>query len=304
VSRRRATILEARALLRVAGPEARSFLQGVVSNDVAKVAPDRALWAALLTPQGKFLHEFFLTADPAADDDPGALLLDCEAERRADLKRRLSVYKLRAKAEIGEADEHLCVVALFGDGALGALDLPAEVGHARTLAPGGLAYVDPRLPELGARAVLPRAALDDTLDGLGFARAELAEYDALRISLGVPDGSRDLEPDKALLLENGFDELHGVDWQKGCFVGQELTARMKYRALVKKRLLPLAFDGPAPPPGAAIEQDGKEVGTLRSVVDGVGLALLRLDAVERAPQAALRAGEATARPMKPGWLKV
>lgn len=298
----RATILEDRGLLRVAGPEARAFLQGVVSNDVEKVAPDRALWSALLTPQGKFLHEFFLMPDPASDDDPGVLLLDCEHARRADLKRRLGMYKLRAKAEITEADEDLCIVALFGKQALAALDLPDEPGRARRLASQGLVYVDPRLPELGARAVLPRPDVDDTLASLGFARVEPTDYDALRIPLGVPDGSRDLEPEKALLLENGFDELHGVDWQKGCFVGQELTARTKYRALVKKRLLPVSIDGPPPPPGTAVERDGKAVGTLRSTVDGMGLALLRLEAVESAPADALRAGESKVRPTKPDWL--
>jgi len=300
---RRATILEGRGLLRVAGPEARPFLQGVVSNDVEKVMPDRALWSALLTPQGKFLHEFFLTPDPARIDDPTALLLDCEVERRADLKRRLGIYKLRAKVEISEAGADLCVVALFGEEALSVLDLPAEVGCVRRLEPGGLAYVDPRLPALGARAVLSRAAVDGVLDSLGFARVGPADYDALRIPLGVPDGSRDLEPEKALLLENGFDELHGIDWQKGCFVGQELTARTKYRALIKKRLLPLTIDGPTPSPGTAVEHDGKEVGTLRSAVDGVGLALLRLEAVAAAPEGALRAADATVHPTKPDWLK-
>lgn len=307
-SARRAAFLETRALLSVAGPDSRDFLQGVVSNDVAKVTSARAQWSALLTPQGKFLHEFFVTPDPARLDDPNALLLDCEAERRADLKRRLAIYKLRAKAEIAETDEALCVLALFGDEALDALELPAQAGHLRDLAPGGLVpgglvYVDPRLPALGARALVPRAAVDALLDALDFARVPPADYDALRIPLGVPDGSRDLEPEKALLLENGFDELQGVDWQKGCFVGQELTARTKYRALIKKRLLPLIIDGPTPPPGTAVEYEGKEIGTLRSVADGVGLALLRLEAVDKAPEGALSAGGATVHPRKPDWLK-
>jgi len=307
VSERRATILETRGLLRIAGPEARPFLQGVVSNDIEKVAPHRALWAALLTPQGKFLHEFFLTPDPANANDPTAMLLDCEIARRADLKRRLGIYKLRAKVEITEVGEEfcedLCIVALFGERALTVLDLPAEAGTARDLETGGLVYVDPRLPELGARAVLPRSAVDDVLEALGFVRVESADYDAVRIPLGVPDGSRDLEPEKALLLESGFDELHGVDWQKGCFVGQELTARTKYRALIKKRLLPLIIDGPAPPPGTSVERDGKEVGTLRSAVNGVGLALLRMEAVDAASEGAFRAGGATVHPIKPDWLK-
>jgi folate-binding protein YgfZ len=136
----------------------------------------------------------------------------------------------------------------------------------------------------------------------GFEAAELADYDALRIGLGLPDGSRDMEVEKAILLENGFDELGGVDWDKGCYMGQELTARTKYRALIKKRLLPVRIDGPTPPPDTPILTNGKEVGRLRSSAKGQALALLRLEALNGdAPE--LVAGEAKLSPQRPDWLR-
>ena len=153
-----------------------------------------------------------------------------------------------------------------------ALDLPPEAGRARAFAEGWLC-VDPRLPELGLRAILPRATFENALEETGFHPTELGAYDRLRIGLGVPDGSRDMEVDKAILLECGFDELNGVDWGKGCFMGQELTARTKYRALIKKRLLPVQIEGPVPESGATVFSGDKEIGTLRSTTDDLGLAL-------------------------------
>ncbi len=294
-----ALILESRALLRVQGADARDFLQGMVSNDMEKLRPERAIWAAFLTPQGKFLHEFFLCLDPNAETE--TILIDCEAARRADLKRRLTLYKLRAKATIEEAGEDLAVAALFGPGTAAALTLPEEAGAAAPF-DRGLAYMDPRLPGLGARAVLPRDRAEAALRDAGFGSASPADYDRLRISQGVPDGSQDLEIERSPLLENGFDELNGVDWDKGCFMGQELTARTKYRALIKKRLLPVTIAGPAPDPGTPVMRDGKAVGTMRSVAGDLGLALLRLDALED-PTVALTAGDAQVTARKPDWAR-
>lgn len=291
-----AVVLQHRGVIRVAGADRRDFLQGIVSNDVERVTPERAVWAAFLTPQGKFLHEFFI-----AEKDE-TFLLDCEAERAADLLRRLKLYKLRAQVTL-EPAEDWAVVAAFGAEALAKLALAAEPGRARAFA-GGLAFVDPRLPALGARLLLPREDLQKTL--AGFAIGGLADFDALRIAAGVPDGSRDLEVEKATLLESGFDELHGVDWDKGCYMGQELTARMKYRGLAKKRLVPVEIAGPAPEAGTPILRDGKEAGYLRSAVarnggTAVGLALLRLEALEGGTP--LMAGEARVVPNKPAWAK-
>jgi folate-binding protein YgfZ len=288
-----ALMLETRGVLRVAGDDRQAFLQGIVSNDVAKAGPERALWSAFLTPQGKFLHEFFLV------EWQDAYLLDGEAARLADLRRRLSIYKLRSKVSVEDVSADFAVAALFGGAALSTLGLAEAPGSAVPFA-GGLAYTDPRLAALGARALLPRDGAEAALEAAGCAPATLADYDRLRMSLGVPDGSRDLEVEKSILLENGFDELHGVDWDKGCFLGQELTARTKYRALIKKRLLPVEIDGPAPAPGTPVLAGGKEAGVMRSATDGLGLALLRLEYLDE-DGSALTAGEARLTPKKPDW---
>jgi folate-binding protein YgfZ len=138
---------------------------------------------------------------------------------------------------------------------------------------------------------------------MGLRRGDPVEYDRLRLSLGVADGSKDLVLEKAILLEAGFDELNGVDWKKGCYMGQELTARTKYRGLVKKRLMPVRVDGPLPAPGTPVMLGDQEAGELRSGSDGLALALLRLDAVEAAAGTGrkLSAGEATLEPVKPPW---
>jgi folate-binding protein YgfZ len=281
-----------RGILAVAGPDRRAFLQGLVSNDVERVAIDRAVYAALLTPQGKYLHDFVMVA--AGEE----IWLDAEAARLADLKRRLSIYRLRAKVEIAERPE-LAVAAIFGAGALAALGLPAQPGAARPQ-DGGVVCVDPRLAALGARAILPPSCLDGLAPAL--TRGEFAAYDRHRLALGIPDGSRDLVPDKTILLEAGFDELNGVDWQKGCYVGQELTARTKYRGLIKKRLFPVHIDGRAPAPGTIVKSEGKEAGELRSARDGMGLALLRLEAV--AEGHSLAVDGATLAPVRPDWMQV
>jgi hypothetical protein len=289
-----ALILEHRGVLRAEGADLRSFLQGIVSNDVEQVAPERAIWTAFLTPQGKFLHEFFIV------EQDGVFLLDGEAARLDDLQRRLSLYKLRAKVALADARSDFKVAALFGPDALSRLGLPAEAGAAKAFG-GGRVFCDPRLPALGARAILPRTSAESTLSEAGFAAGDLAAYDRLRLSLGVPDGSRDLEVEKSILLENGFDELHGVDWDKGCYMGQELTARTRYRALIKKRLLPVAIEGPTPVAGTPVLAGGKDAGVMRSAAAGIGLALLRLDALDGAETGELIAGEARLTPRKPDW---
>jgi len=285
-------VLEARGILAVSGADRRSFLQGLVSNDVEKIAPGRAVYAALLTAQGKYLHDFIMVQEGEA------ILLDAEAARLADLKRRLSIYRLRAKVELAERPE-LAVAAVFGAGAAGALGLPDTPGAARAIA-GGVALVDPRLAELGARLIADRGSLARPAER--FDHADFAAYDRHRLALGVPDGSRDLAIEKSILLESGFDELNGVDWQKGCYIGQELTARTKYRGLIKKRLFPVEIEGPAPAPGALVMLDGKEAGEMRSAQDGLGLALLRLDAVDKG--GVLSADTARLTPLRPDWMHI
>ena len=285
-------LADQRGLVAISGDDRAAFLQGLVSNDVTRVSAERAVYAALLTPQGRFLHDFFI----AAVGD--TLYLDCEAQRRDDLRRRLSIYRLRSKVVLADASAEFAVALLYGTGPRERLGLNDEPGAARPWE-GGVAYVDPRLPELGARTILPRARAGEILARAGLVPGNAGDYDRLRLSLGVPDGSRDLPVEKAILLENGFDELHGIDWQKGCYMGQELTARTRYRGLVRKRLLPVEVDGPLPAPGTIIAAGDKEAGEMRSGIDGLGLALLRLEHLGDGQE--LRCGDSRLKPHRPAW---
>ena len=274
-----------RALISLSGEDRQAFLQGLVSNDVAKVTPTQAIYAAFLTAQGKYLHDIFIAADGER------LLIECEAARRADLLRRLSLYKLRSKVALAE-ENNLSVGLWFGEGTLGELHLSAKAGEARAER-GGVMFVDPRLAALGARGYLPASSLPAET-------GSREDYDHLRMSLGVPDGSRDLPVEKAILLENGFDELNAIDWDKGCYMGQELTARTRYRGLVRKRLMPVAIEGPPPEFGAPLLLGDKEAGEMRSASGDIGLALVRLEALG---QGALTSGASRLSPAKPDWAK-
>jgi folate-binding protein YgfZ len=245
------TILPNRGVLRLSGPDRVTFLQGLVSNDVRAVAPDRAVYACLLTPQGKFLHDFFLIADGES------LLLDCEADRRDDLARRLKMFRLRSKVDIADCDG-FAVVALLGDE-----PIPA----------GAIVVADPRIAALGRRVLAS--------SGTPAPSESYAAYDRLRMSLAVPDGSRDMEVGKAILLENNIDQLNGIAWDKGCYMGQELTARTRYRGLIKKRLMPVAIEGVAPAIGTPLIENGVEVGEMRGSDGDLGLARVKLDVLRR-----------------------
>ena len=292
-------LLEERSIIAVGGPEARAFLQGLISNDVNKVTAGRAVYAALLTPQGKFLHEFFI-----AELD-GTLLLDCEAARAADLLKRLTLYRLRSKVELKDRAADFRVAAVFGTDAAAALGLGDEAGAAKPLS-GGVAFIDPRLATMGARAVLPAATASEALAALGLEAAAQEDYHRHRLALGVPDGSKDVAVDKAFLLESNFEELNAIDFKKGCYVGQELTARTKYRGVVRKRLFKVAIEGPLPEPGTPIMRGDKEAGTMRSGLDHAGIALLRLEDVEAAAASGepLTAGSARLKAEKPDWVKL
>ena len=248
-----------RALLRISGPDAAGFLNPLISSDVASEA-GRAVYAALLTPQGKFLHDFLVYTAGEGD-----LLVDVAAERRADLKRRLTLYRLRARVELAEIEDWQGY-ALFGSGRMP--EMPE----------GSVLFTDPRLPALGWRLWLP-AGIDSGGVAPPLTITSLAAYEAHRIALGVPEGVRDIEIDKGLLLENHFEALNGVDFRKGCYIGQELTARTKYRGLLKKQLYRVEGRANLPATGTPITAGGQEVGQLRSVSGSSGLALLRLDAV-------------------------
>jgi folate-binding protein YgfZ len=263
----RLAALPSRAVLQIEGEDRVAFLQGLVSNDVAEAVPGRAVWAALLTPQGKWLADFFIFCKGEQ------LLLDCERQQVDSIRQRLARFRLRSKVAIQAAEGLAVYVAWDGTPRVDAIAAP-----------------DPRLPDAGWRllsaAALPTTALE-------------ADWDRHRLALGLPEGSRDLEPEKTVLLEAGFDELHGVSWTKGCYMGQELTARTKYRGLVKRRLVPVAIDGPLPTPGTPVLRDGSEVGTMRSGIEGNGLAVLRLEAME----SALTCGGAKLTPRIPTWMQ-
>jgi len=283
-----------RALIAVRGPDRESFLQALISNDMDRVGKGEAIWAALLTPQGKFLHEFFVFACPDENGED-AIWLDCEALRREDLVTRLARYRLRAKISV-LAEDSLAVGVTWDEGPTGA---PGILNHVD----GGVVYTDPRLAAAGRRWAVPPAHIDRVWADVP--RGQPQDYDAFRMSLGLPDGSRDMEVEKALLLENGFEELHGVDYDKGCYIGQELTARTHYRALIKKRLLPVAVSGIAPPPGTTLTLDGVEAGEMRSAIGDWGLALVKLEPWRKAPGEMLTAASgARLRPVVPDWMQL
>jgi folate-binding protein YgfZ len=261
-----------RGVVEVTGGDRLSFLQGLVSNDVAAAGPGRAVWAALLTPQGKWQADFFVFA--AAD----RLLLDCARDQAGMIVTALSRFRLRAKVALRDASADFAVAAGWGEASMP--DSP-------------LAAPDPRLAEAGWRALAaaPFAA-----------EADAAAYDLHRLALGLPDGARDLEGGTSVLLEGGFDELAGISWTKGCYMGQELTARTKYRGLLKKRLFPVAVTGKLPAPGTPVTRDGAEVGEMRSGRDDFGLALLRIETVERGGPFAC--GDAALVPRIPAWMRL
>jgi folate-binding protein YgfZ len=269
-------ILNDRALVTLTGPQAKELLQGLVTNDLDTLQEDGALYAALLTPQGKILFDFIivLTGD--------RLWLDCAKAQRPELIKRLKLYRLRAKVEIAES--HLAVGAVWGDAPLPGL--PQDV----------IVFDDPRLSALGKRVFAPRDVLERFLPDSG------SSYHAMRIALGVPD-STDIPSDTVFALDAGFEELHAVSFRKGCYVGQEVTARMKHRTSARKRFLIAEAERPYPF-GTAITAAGREIGTLASHSDTVALALVRLDRLPEAGKDSV-AMEIEGRPIvlrKPEWL--
>nr|HIL77025.1 folate-binding protein [Rhodospirillales bacterium] len=281
-----------RQVLRVSGAEARVFLQGLVSNDMMRVSESYVIYAALLTPQGKYLHDFFIS------EFKNNFYLDCQATRIDDLLKRLKRFKLRSDIKL-EIVEKMTVMALFGDYVHNNLPVNSIEGSAMQWL-GGILFTDPRLNSIGARAILPENSLEFSDLNFDLTSSIFEEYDTLRITLGLPDGSRDLLVDKSILLEGGFEELNGVNFDKGCYVGQELTARTKHRGLVKNRLIPVKFKGDPPASGTEILQGDKRVGELRSVAGSSALALLRLEALDNTEQ--FIAGETTITLQKTDWV--
>ena len=262
--------LDDRAIIAVAGPEARPFLQGLITNDVERLEPGKGLYAALLTPQGKILFDFFLV------EGDGAILIDCQALSRDALLKRLSLYKLRSKVSI-EPRNHLAVLAVWDN---------ATIANA-------ISYPDPRLPELGHRAIVAIGEMrNDVLAG--------EDYRVLRLSLGVPESS-EFGSDRMFALDADLVELHAVDFDKGCYVGQELTARMKHRGSARKRLLPVEFSR-ADARDSSITMNDREIGEIVSRYGRRGFAQIRLDRLTEAGPAVPRSGDQEVKLIKPSWL--
>ena len=286
--------LPQRGLLEISGPEAGDFLQALVSQDVTRVSQRQSLWSALLTPQGKYLHDFFLIRGAG-----GSFLLDTEADRLPDLLKRLTLYRLRRQVVFAQRTDH-CVFALIVQGH----DPVGREERAGVTERSGdvIRFVDPRHAGLGQRVILPRAQVadfkakqEDIVPGLR------RDYDDRRLCLGVPEGAGDLQPEKSLLLENGFDELGAIDWAKGCFIGQELTARTRYRALLKKRLVPVVSrDGTPLESGLSVTSGGEKVGTIMSVCGARALALVRLRFIQS--PAEIFAGDCPLSLCLPDWM--
>lgn len=245
--------LNDRTILKVSGPDAKPFLQGLVTNDVGRLAPEHPVYAALLTAQGKIISDFILSQAGET------ILLDCATSRATDLEARLKKFRLRAKVQVEEAGASLAV-------------LSAPEAPPANLAVESAA-VDPRLPELGWRWIVKAGtSLPQDIE-----HEPHASYDRHRMECGVPDSDLDLKPETFFPLDCNFEELQGVDFNKGCYVGQELTARMKHRATSRRRILPVAGAAPLPPHGTPLRVGEMEAGEMLGSQGPIGLAILRLD---------------------------
>jgi folate-binding protein YgfZ len=256
---KKAAMLEDRGVVSVSGADAAGFLQGLLTNDVERLEPGQARYAALLTPQGKILFDMIVVRAPG--EEP-SYLIDCAAAQARDLARRLGFYRLRAKAAIADESADRAVVAHWGDE-------PPSIA-------GGLVYADPRDPRLGSRAIVPREAAG----AVGSERA--GEYERLRIAVGAPKGGLDFAYGDAFPHDANFDLLHGLDFDKGCYVGQEVVSRMKHRGTARKRVARVKLSGPAPAPGTPVLDRDLAVGALGSSSGHEALALIRLDRAEDA----------------------
>ena len=283
-----AALLPDRGVIKVAGDDARKFLNGLVTCDMAKVSPAAARFGALLTPQGKIIADFIIAE--AAAEDGGGFFLDCPRALVPTLVERLNFYKLRAKAIVEDLSEVLGVMAAWAGA--------RETEY-------GLCYADPRLPALGMRLMLPPHLAAEAAGDLGATLTAPEAYEAYRIALGVPRGGADFMYGDAFPHEADMDQLAGVDFDKGCYVGQEVVSRVQHRASARSRVVPIVYDDFAPMNGLPVMAGEKEIGVLGATANGRGLALLRLDRVADAQAAGvpLTAGGITVRPVKPDWAR-
>jgi folate-binding protein YgfZ len=266
----KAALLPDRGVVKVRGNDARDFLNGLVTTDVTLLRPGLGRFGALLTPQGKITTDFLITEAPAGHG--GGFLLDCPRVLAQGLADKLGFYRLRAKVVVENLSDSLAVLAAWdGDPAL----------------KPDLAFADPRSETLGWRILVPEELALKAADLIGAEMVDDAAYNAHRIASGVPRGGLDFIYGDAFPHETNMDRLHGVDFDKGCYVGQEVVSRMQHRGTARTRTVRIILDGPAPEPGATILAGDKPVGTIGSAAGRHGLALMRIDRVADALDAAV-----------------
>ncbi len=292
----KAALLPDRGVVKIAGDGARNFLHGLVTADILNLATGMARFCALLTPQGKIIADFIVVEAPAADG--GGFFLDTPRGRCAMLVERLNLYKLRAKVMIEDLSDVLGVLAAWNGGWNGS-------GATKY----GLSYTDPRLPALGLRVMVPPHLAGAGAADLGAVVVAASDYEAHRIALGVPQGGVDFQYGDAFPHESDMDQLGGVDFAKGCYVGQEVVSRIEHRGIARTRAVPVRFDGTAPQAGVAIMAGERTVGVMgsatTSATGGRGLALLRLDRVAEAlsHDEPLTGGGVPLHLVKPDWAR-
>jgi tRNA-modifying protein YgfZ len=281
----KAALLPDRGVVKVAGDGARSFLHGLVTADILDLKPGAARFCALLTPQGKIIVDFIV----AEAQDGGGFFLDVQRALCVTLVAKLNIYKLRAKVIVEDLSEVLGVLAAWDGG--------GTTKH-------GLSYADPRLPALGLRVMLPPHLAAAAAAELG-ALVDAGQYEAHRIGLGVPQGGLDFSYGDAFPHETDMDQLGGVDFSKGCYVGQEVVSRMEHRGTARTRAVPVRYDGLAPAAGAAVTAGDRQVGTMGSAAAGRAVALLRLDRVAEAVARGepLSSGGVPIHLVKPDWAR-
>jgi folate-binding protein YgfZ len=287
----KAVLLPDRGVIKVIGNDARKFLHGLVTADTLGVAPGTARFCALLTPQGKIVADFFVTEAPQAEG--GGFFLDIPRALAVTLVEKLNLYKLRAKVLIEDLSEILGVLAVW--------DGQGTTKQATTKQ--GLAYADPRLPALGSRVMLPPHRAAAAASELGAELVSAEDYEAHRIALAVPRGGLDFAYGDAFPHEADMDQLGGVDFAKGCYIGQEVVSRIEHRGIARTRAVALRYDGATPENGVPITAGERQVGTMGSAARGRGIALIRLDRVAEAGPAALAAGGIPIRLIKPNWAR-
>jgi tRNA-modifying protein YgfZ len=290
----KAAVLPDRGVVKVVGDSARTFLHGLVTADLLNLKDGEARYCALLTPQGKIVADFLAAEAPAKDG--GGFFLDAPRALIPALVEKLNLYKLRAKVIVEDLSEILGLLAVW-DGAT------PPSPHTKDAI--GLCFLDPRLPALGLRVMLPPHLAASAASELGAALVDAGDYEAHRIALGIPSGGVDFAYGDAFPHEADMDQLAGVDFAKGCYVGQEVVSRMEHRGTARTRAVPLRFDGPPPQPGAAVVAGERQLGHMGSAAAGRAIALLRLDRVADALAhgEALTADGTPVRLVKPDWAR-